>query len=143
MTFAAFETLRQAQGVYSTGRESHWLETVSGLSPGERGWSSNQLAAADATDARVRLLTEKFYSYLQDRDGRAAQGPVRMLEKTPKNALRVPFLDAAFAQATFVYLYRDVRETLSFPTFAQSFSVERVPRTVAQVLHFVFHPSSN
>ncbi len=35
-----------------------------------------------------------------------------MLEKTPKNALRVPFIDAIWPESEFVYLYRDVRETL-------------------------------
>jgi hypothetical protein len=38
---------------------------------------------------------------------------VRVLEKTPKNALRVPFLAEVFPQARFVYLYRDPRQTLS------------------------------
>jgi hypothetical protein len=36
-----------------------------------------------------------------------------MLEKTPKNGLRVPFLAEAFPDAVFVYLYRDPRETVS------------------------------
>jgi len=36
-----------------------------------------------------------------------------MLEKTPKNSLRVPFLATAFPDARFVYLYRDPRETIS------------------------------
>jgi hypothetical protein len=35
-----------------------------------------------------------------------------MLDKTPKNALRVPFFDAVFPDALFVYLYRDVSQTL-------------------------------
>ena len=35
-----------------------------------------------------------------------------MLEKTPKNALRVPFFDAIWPDAEFIYLYRDARETL-------------------------------
>lgn len=35
-----------------------------------------------------------------------------MVEKTPKNALRVPFFDAIWPDAGFIYLYRDVRETL-------------------------------
>jgi hypothetical protein len=35
------------------------------------------------------------------------------LEKTPKNALRIPFLAAAFPEARFVYLYRDPRPTLA------------------------------
>src|SRR5690606_33866497 len=39
--------------------------------------------------------------------------PFRLLEKTPKNALRVPFLAEVFPDATFLYLYRDPRETIS------------------------------
>ena len=38
---------------------------------------------------------------------------LRLLEKTPKNALRVPFLNAAFPDALFIYLYREPRESLS------------------------------
>jgi hypothetical protein len=36
-----------------------------------------------------------------------------MLEKTPKNSLRVPFLARVFPQARFIYLYRDPRQVLS------------------------------
>jgi hypothetical protein len=36
-----------------------------------------------------------------------------MLEKTPKNALRIPFLAKIFPEAHFIYLHRDPRETLS------------------------------
>jgi hypothetical protein len=38
---------------------------------------------------------------------------VRLLEKTPKNSLRLTFFDAIWPNAEFVYLYRDVRETLA------------------------------
>ena len=108
-----FETLVQAQEIYSTGRESHWFETIAGLSPAERGWSSNRLTAEDASPERMDQLAQAFYRDLRDRDGAAPKGRARMLEKTPKNALRLPFLDAAFPDSTFVYLYRDVRETLA------------------------------
>lgn len=109
-----FETLEQAPGVYSTGRESHWrIEDIPGLSPAKRGWSSNRLTADDATPERVEQLARVFYGDLRDRDCRAPQGRVRMIEKTPKNALRVPFFNAAFADSIFVYLYRDVRQTLA------------------------------
>ena len=36
-----------------------------------------------------------------------------MLEKTPKNALRVPFFSAAWEDSLFIYLYRDPRPTLA------------------------------
>jgi hypothetical protein len=36
-----------------------------------------------------------------------------MIEKTPKNALRVPFFAAAWPNSTFIYLYRDPRQTLA------------------------------
>lgn len=109
-----FETLEQAPCLYSTGRESHWrIEDIPGLSPAKRGWSSNRLTADDATPERVEQLARAFYGDLHDRDGCAPQGRVRMIEKTPKNALRVPFFNAAFTDSIFVYLYRDVRQTLA------------------------------
>lgn len=108
-----YETLEQAPDLYSIGDESHWLiENVPGLSPPTRGWSSNRLTGADATPERAEKLAEAFYHNLVDRDGQPAEGRVRMLEKTPKNALRVPFFDAIWPDANFIYLYRDVRETL-------------------------------
>ncbi len=109
-----FETLAEAPGLYTVGGESHWLiEDIRAFSPAARGWGSNRLTADDAAPAPVEQLARAFYSDLRDRDGRPAVGEVRMLEKTPKNALRVPFFDAAWPDALFVYLYRDVRETLS------------------------------
>jgi hypothetical protein len=109
-----FETLEQAPDLYTVGGESHWLiEDIPGLSPAERGWESNRLTAEDASPEIVEQLARAFHSELWDRDDRRAEGAVRMLEKTPKNALRVPFFGAAWPKATFVYLYRDVRESLA------------------------------
>src|SRR5690606_13738695 len=46
-------------------------------------------------------------------DGRTPAGDaVRLLEKTPKNALRIPFLKAVFPDARFIYLHRDPRQVL-------------------------------
>jgi hypothetical protein len=109
-----FETFEQAPELYTTGQESHWaIEDIPGLSPAERGWSSNRLMAEDATPERAEQLARAFYRDLRDRDGSAPGGSVRMLEKTPKNALRIPFFDAIWRDATFVYLYRDVRAALA------------------------------
>ena len=109
-----FETLGQAPGLHSPGGESHWLiEDIQALSPAAHCWRSNRLTAADAAPEPVERLARAFYEDLRDRDGRPAAGRVRMLEKTPKNALRVSFFDAAWPDAVFVYLYRDVRQTLA------------------------------
>ena len=58
-------------------------------------------------------LTRRFYAALHDRSGLLPDGAVRMLEKTPKNALRVPFFRALWPDALFVYLYRDPRQTIA------------------------------
>ncbi|MCE3285075.1 MAG: hypothetical protein K0R70_1331 [Steroidobacteraceae bacterium] len=61
-------------------------------------------------------MRARFLGALRDREGRpppAARLPLRLLEKTPKNSLRVPFLARAFPEARFLYLHRDPREVLS------------------------------
>jgi hypothetical protein len=109
-----FETLEQAPGAFSIGRESHRLiEQIAEFFPPFRGWDSNRLTAEDAQPERVEQLARSFYEILKDRDGAPPHGRIRMLEKTPKNALRVPFFDAIWPDALFVYLYRDVRQTLA------------------------------
>ena len=111
-----FETLAKAPGLFTVGGESHALiESVPALRPDHRGWPSNELRASDASAPMTTHLRRLFYANLRDRNGQGppSHGPVRMLEKTPKNALRIPFLAEVFPDATFVYLYRDPRETIS------------------------------
>lgn len=109
-----FDTLAQAPRLFTIGQESHWvIEDTADFDPAKRGWSSNRLTAADAQAGAVEDLAGAFYRDLRDRDAAPATGPVRMLEKTPKNALRVPFFAAAYPDSSFVYLYRDVREVLA------------------------------
>jgi hypothetical protein len=110
-----FETLAQARGVYTIGGESHALiEGVPELNIVAHNYDSNRLEADIATPVLAETLRQRFATELRDRDGVRLNGqPVRLLEKTPKNSLRVPFLAKVFPQAQFVFLYRDVRETLS------------------------------
>ena len=110
-----FETLSQAPGVFTVGGESHWvIEAIDQLAPAARGFESNRLTAGDADPKTVAALREQFWSHLRDRSGKAPPGgPVRMLEKTPKNSLRIPFLRAVFPEAVFVLLYREPREVLA------------------------------
>jgi len=111
-----FETLSRAGGVYTIGGESHQaFEGIPALHPSAHDWESNELTAADATPETVHRLTDTFIARARNRDGRPPVGltPVRLLEKTPKNALRVPFLAAAYPDATFIYLHRDPLPTVS------------------------------
>jgi hypothetical protein len=111
-----FETLARAPRLFTIGDESHqMIEGVPRLSPKSRGFDSNRLLAEDATPAVAETLRGRFYKALRDREGMQPPPgqPVRMLEKTPKNSLRVPFLARVFPEARFIYLYRDPRQVLS------------------------------
>ncbi|HSR65333.1 MAG TPA: sulfotransferase, partial [Xanthomonadaceae bacterium] len=111
-----FETLSQAPGLLTIGHESHrTIEGLPGLHPAARGYGSNRLTAEDASDEIAEALRSAFAGALRDRDGRPPLPgrPVRLLEKTPKNILRVPFLRRVFPDALFVYLYREPRPVLA------------------------------
>lgn len=112
-----FETLAQSPDIWTVGGESHNLiEGIPALHPEAHAWESNRLLETDARPAPIAELDARFIAALRDRDGRQP-GPdtsgVTFLEKTPKNALRIPFLRAAFPNARFVYLYRDPMDTMA------------------------------
>jgi len=110
-----FETLARSPDAFTIGGESHGLiEGIAALDTGGRGHASNRLDADDAGAEVVAELRERFRGAMFDRQGRAPSGThVRLLEKTPKNALRIPFLANVFPDAMFVYLYRDPRQVLA------------------------------
>lgn len=104
-----FETLAAAKDLYTIGGESHAvIEHIPQLSTVANGFKSNALDQSHATTEVKKLLLERFAIALRDRD----QIPplldtCRFLEKTPKNALRVPFLNAVFPDALYIHLVRD------------------------------------
>lgn len=117
-----FETLARIPGIWTIGGESHdEFERVPGWHPRDRGYDSNRLTAADADASARARLTTAFALKLRDSEGvpwrgrgpAAAREAVRLLEKTPKNALRVPLLKALFPDARFIFLVRDPRDSLS------------------------------
>jgi len=111
-----FEALCRAADAFSIGGESHQLiEAIPALAPGAHEWDSNRLTTDDVNPAIVQQLSGSFVRRLRDRNGTAVSpgSTVRMIEKTPKNSLRIPFLAAAYPDARFVYLWRDPRETIS------------------------------
>lgn len=112
-----FETLSLSPDVCTLGDESHRMievETADGaLGAIARGYVSNRLEATDATPAIAGELRNRYRACVFDREGRGRAGPIRLLEKTPKNALRIPFLSTVFPDAVFVYLYRDPRAVMA------------------------------
>jgi hypothetical protein len=70
--------------------------------PALRGWESNALDAADVEEAASARIRRSFFLVTGSRK--------RLIDKTPRNAPRVGFIDALFPDARFVYLKRDGRD---------------------------------
>ncbi|MGV6808421.1 MAG: sulfotransferase family protein [bacterium] len=117
-----FETLSKFPELWSTGEENHELiENIAGLHPRDQQFHSNRLTAAQANSTTREAVLKAFSSRLQDRSQtyylalEKTQQPsaIRFLEKTPKNALRIPFLKTVFPDAKFIYLHRDYAANVS------------------------------
>lgn len=110
-----FETLATHDSIGTLGGEAHWLvEGVAELRPGAGCTDSNRLTAAAVTPAVRDRILAGIRGHLQDRDGRpAGERLLHFLEKTPKNALRIPFFHRLFPDARFIFLWRDPRENIS------------------------------
>jgi len=111
-----FETLAASARVATLGGEAHWLiEDIPDLRPGAAGVDSNRLIAEHCSPAIAGLITDRIVARAQRLDGApaGADAALRFLEKTPKNSLRIPFLNCLFPDARFIFLWRDPRENLS------------------------------
>lgn len=113
-----FETLARAPQLWTVGGESHHIiEGLPQLAPVTGAVESNRLDADHADERTIRLLRQRFALALRDRRGRALvdsdASSVRLLEKTPKNALRQPFLEQVFPAARYVWLTREPRANIA------------------------------
>jgi hypothetical protein len=111
-----FETLAVSPSLSTLGGEAHWLvEGMPGLKPGAPGIDSNRLTSEHASEAVAAEIDRLLSNRLVDSNQRPVLrgSPLRWLEKTPKNALRIPFFDRLYPDALFVFLWRDPRENLS------------------------------
>jgi hypothetical protein len=112
-----FETLAASHAISTLGGESHGaIEGAQpALRPGAPGVDSNRLDRPHATPDAIRQLHEDFAAQRRAAPGAEGLDPaaLRFLEKTPKNALRIPFLDAAFPDAQFIFLSREPRANLA------------------------------
>ena len=117
-----FECLTMADGIWSIGMEGNGLiEGIAALNPAARGFETHRLTGLDASRESREALRCGFIAELCDSGGRrlldvpssSMPTTLRMLEKTPENALRIPFLLSCFPDASFIYLVRDVHENVS------------------------------
>jgi hypothetical protein len=110
-----FETLAVSRHLCTIGGEGHMLvEGMPELQPGAPGVESNRLVAEHATPDAAQRIRAQILANLRDASGRPvpADSALRFLEKTPKNALRIPFFNAVFPDARFIFLWRDPQENL-------------------------------
>lgn len=113
-----FETLSKFEGIWTIGKENHDIEQdIPYMHPAFRNYASNRLENADSKVAAE--VVKWFTRQLRNREQTLYMGKtipprsVRFLEKTPKNALRIPFLKAVFPDAKFIFLYRTPEENIS------------------------------
>ena len=100
-----FSILRQADGV-ATWRPSEAHEVWErDYHPALRGWDSNVLEASDLTPRAAARIRRTFF---------LVTGPRRrLLDKTPRNSLRLGLVDAVFPDARYVFLQRDGRDNVN------------------------------
>ena len=102
-TTIVFDLLRRAEGVASIGQEGHVM-WESFHHPRDHGWRSNAVGPGD-----IRAFERRYLAWAI----RALAGSGRFLDKTPRNSLRLPYLDALFPDARFVFVQRDGRAIVS------------------------------
>jgi hypothetical protein len=116
-----FETLAMSPDLWTIGGESHGIfERIKRYNPNTEYCDSNALYAEDSIPEVVEVMRQLFFQKLRDAQGRSVQSiqraqlqPLRMLEKTPKNSLRVSLLNRIFPDALFIYLVRNPRDNIS------------------------------
>ncbi|MFT6267668.1 MAG: hypothetical protein ACJAVV_000467 [Alphaproteobacteria bacterium] len=112
-----FETLMRHQQLWSFGDEGHaWIEKYPNLRPVRGGVASNRLTGADINEALAEQLKLDMLQGMISAQGERVNtntGAIRLLEKTPKNCLRIPFIDTIYPDAHYIYLYRDPKDSIS------------------------------
>ena len=93
------------------------MERHGELRPGTFRCDSNRLTQANLCDRLAAAIKTDLLEQVRDSLGHplpvSGRNTIRLIEKTPKNILRIPFIDALFPDSLFVYLYRNPRENIS------------------------------
>lgn len=117
-----FETLRCSDALWSIGTESHFIfNAFPELHPAVRGYESGALVEEAATPELYHQMRACFVVLAQDSEGRRfldrpeslRPKRIRLLEKTPRMALNVPFMRVLFPGFRALFLHRDPREAIA------------------------------
>ena len=117
-----FEQLAGIPGFWTIGGESHAIfRAFPHLRAENPQLDSGSLGETHADAETAHLMRSCFLYLLRDARGRpylslpAGERPpsVCLLEKTPRNALNIPFLLKVFPDARFVYLHRQPRQAVA------------------------------
>lgn len=84
-----------------------WMEPRYIWSWGNNYKPNDILAATDASPKVIRHIRQRFEIFLK------VQGKSRLVEKTPSNCLRLPFIFTVFPQAKVIHIIRDGRSVFS------------------------------
>lgn len=117
-----FELMLRMRGAWSIGGESHAVfNAFPRLRAENAALDSGCLDERHADPQTCEAMRAAFLFLLRDPAGRRyldrpppeRPSAVRLIEKTPRNALNVPFLLQLFPDARFVYLHRDPRAAVA------------------------------
>lgn len=99
-TFLGRTALSQANNLCYWGEPNHvWMH-------GHAYRRHDELAAADASESVKRYIRTRFEERLK------SSGAKVLLEKTPANCLRLPFIQEVFPEARYIHLIRDGRSVV-------------------------------
>ena len=128
------------------------VQNVVSVNPGVVGWYEpnslwlyadpgrhhDEFDERDATDKVKRYIRSQFLKYQQE------HGNCIVLEKSPHNILRIPYVKAIFPEATFLYMVRDPFSFISSVelkwqrTVTPTGALRRLKETpISQVHHYV------
>lgn len=102
-TSVLLQALLRSPEVRSVQTEGHvlWDEFHH---PRDRNWDSDALGALDLTERERQYVYRAIRLVVRGR---------RFVDKTPESCLRIPYLDALFPDATFVFLRRRAADNVS------------------------------
>jgi len=117
-----FNLLKESPDFWTVGGESHFIyKHFPHLRAENENFDSGCLSEKHADPALKQAFQHLVYGKLQDRDKLLLTEAdvdqdiknIGFLEKTPRNALNIPFLKEVFPESKFIFLYRDPRENIA------------------------------